>query len=86
MIPQNITKEHVRQAAAQIDMEGVPIEREPKEYHVIVDGKRYPLMYVVSLANKFANGEELEPRVFGPGEAIRRLIRLDFQIKPIEQM
>jgi hypothetical protein len=84
VIPRNIIREHVWQAAAQIDTEGVPTEREPKEYPVIVDGKRYPLMYVVSLANKFANGEELEPRVFGPGEAIRRLIRLGFQIKPIE--
>ena len=79
MIP-HITKEHVRQAAAQIDMEGVPPGRQSKKYDVIVDGKPYPPKYTISKASKYANGEELQPFVFIASEALRFLERLGFRI------
>lgn len=80
MIPQNITREHIRQAAAQIYEQGVPPERESKKYDVIVDEKRFPPKYVISKANEYANGEELQPFVFIASEALKFLDRLGFRI------
>ena len=84
MIPLKITKDHIRQAAQQIDDEGVPKGREARKYHVIVNGKYYPLKYIVSKAKEYANGEELSPYAFTAPQALRFLKKLDFKIIPIE--
>ena len=83
MIPKNITREHIRQAAAQIDKEGVSPGRQSRKYHVIVDDKPYPPKYIISKANMYANGEKLMPFIFTAQEALCFLKSRGFQIKPI---
>ena len=79
-IPQNITKDHVLKAIKEIDEKGVPPGRGSKTYFLIHDGKKYPPKYVISLANKYANGEELDYRKFNAQEAVRYLEKLGFEI------
>ena len=67
MIPQNIRKEHIISALDEIRNKGVPKGRDSKKYKLISDGQPFPPKYVVSLANKYANGEELDPSVFNGG-------------------
>lgn len=93
MIPENITQDHIRQAARRIDDEGVPNRREPREYEVIVDDKSYPIMLIVSWANEFANGYELlgcerggRRRDFRPQEAKAFLRRKGFQVRQINRV
>ena len=61
VIPKNINIENIIDAIKEIDLKRlnkVSIS-ESRKYDLIYEGKRYPLKYVLSLANKFANGEEL---------------------------
>jgi hypothetical protein len=85
MIPSNITREHIRQAAAKIDKEGVPPGRKSRKYQVWVDDKPYPPPLIVCWANKFANGIELQPFEISAQEALRYLKGLGFQIEPIRE-
>lgn len=60
MIPPNINREHVIEAAKWIDVHGVPDIRKPKKYVVDFNGKAYPPKYLLARANVFANGQELD--------------------------
>jgi len=87
MIPRNITREHLLQAIEQIDREGVPARKKSHYYDVIHNGNRYPPKYVISLANVFANGEQLDHNSFEGGlntTAFKLLEREGFTI--VEKM
>ena len=65
MIPNNITHQHILNAIQEID-EGrvrIPLDREPHN-----NDKLYPPKFIISLANKYANGNELESEKFSGGE------------------
>jgi len=85
MVPENITREHILQAATHIDKHGYPDIRRPTTYYVIVNGKHYPPKYIISKANEFANGEELHPYRFSYSQALRCLERLGFRIEPMRE-
>jgi 5-methylcytosine-specific restriction protein B len=60
MIPQNITKEHVLQAIADIEQNGLRYAAAKSRVHELVfNGKPYPPKYTIALANEFANGHAL---------------------------
>lgn len=59
MIPDNITKEHIEKAIAEIDKKGVRKGRLSSTYDLVHNGKSYPPKLVISIANRFANEEEL---------------------------
>jgi len=67
MIPINITSSHIISAIREIDRDGVPPRRNSKLYDLLYNGRRYPPKYVVSIANRYANGVELSPYDFGGG-------------------
>lgn len=67
MIPANIGCEHILRALEEIDQNGIPKRRNATRYHLNYGGKRYPPKYVISLANKYANGLELNPVNFNGG-------------------
>ncbi len=67
MIPDNITKEHILSAIAEIKREGVPDSRKSYTHYLKYEGEEYPPKYVLSIANKFANGVELNPSEFSAG-------------------
>jgi hypothetical protein len=81
MIPNNIARNHILKAIQEIDRAGIPKGRNSKKFKLVFDEKAYPPKYVISLANKYANGEELEPSDFGGGrETNDYLGRLGFEI------
>ncbi len=64
----HITKEHIFQAIQEIDNEGIRPGRNSSTYDLIYNDKPYPPKLVVSLANKYATGEELDHNTFAGGQ------------------
>jgi hypothetical protein len=84
MIPANIESEHIIKAIREIDLNRVPPGRESRSFLLIFEGKQYPPKYVLSQANKFANGEELDPSRFSGGQETNYFLRrLRFDILEI---
>ena len=65
--PDNISKEHIIQAFQKIEREGIPLNGDSNYYDVEFNGKYFPPKLVVSLANLFANGIELDRNSFEGG-------------------
>lgn len=83
MIPQAIKHEHVVKAIADIRAGGVPKKREPTKFNLVYEGRLYPPKFAVSLAAKYATGQELPAEVFSGGnEANSFLTGLGFEIQP----
>jgi len=81
MIPDNISKEHVLKAILNINNNGIEKKRKSKSYQLKYNNELYPPKYLISLANKYANNEILEPDTFSGGaETNNFLIRLGFEI------
>jgi len=84
MIPLNIEKEHIIKAIGEIDSNGVPSGRQSIKFCIRFEEKQYSPKYVLSLANKFANGEELDPSSFNGGQETNNFLkRLEFDIVEI---
>ena len=66
-IPKNIGKEHLIQAIEKIEHEGIPLNGESSYYDVVFNKKFYPPKLIVSIANLFANGQELDRNTFDGG-------------------
>jgi hypothetical protein len=82
-IPGNITRKDLLQAIDRIDKESIPANAHSSTYDVIHEGKPYPPKLVVSWANEFANGEELDRMSFYGGKntgCFKLLEREGFQI------
>jgi MoxR-like ATPase len=67
-IPKNIKKENLIQAINKIDKEGIPADGASQFYDVLYNGKKYPPKLVISYANIFANGSELDRTSFKGGK------------------
>jgi len=84
MIPSNITCDHVIKALNEIDAGTIPPGRYSKKFVLVFKGKRYPPKYVISLANKFSNWEELNPPEFSGGQETNKFLKgLGFDIEEI---
>jgi hypothetical protein len=80
-IPKNISSSHVEQAIQEIDRSGIPDRRESTKYVLTYNDKNYPPKLVISIANKYANGEELSSSKFNGGrESNTFLTSLGFSI------
>lgn len=66
-IPDNITKDHLLKAIEKIDNDGIPEYGQSQYYDVLYNEKKYPPKLIVSYANLFANGEELDRNAFEGG-------------------
>lgn len=86
-IPKNITREHVLQAINEIHHHGIRQGREGQRYFLVDRGIHLPLKYIISLANKYANGEELDPNPnnFNTYSAWNYLLDLDFELIDVEE-
>jgi 5-methylcytosine-specific restriction protein B len=83
-IPNNINKEHLLEAIRKIDNEGIPKDGDSQYYDVDFNGKKYPPKVIVSYANIFANGSELDRKTFKGGRNTDCFILLEkygFEIK-----
>jgi len=75
MIPKNIRKEHIIKAIEEIKKSGVPKGRRSRKFLLEFEGEFYPPKYVISLANKYANGVELDPSTFSGGRETNGFLR-----------
>jgi len=81
MIPRNICRDHVLKAIEEIKRTGIPEGRGLRKFLVEFSGSYYPPKYVISLANKYANNQELKPSEFSGGSESNDFLRgLGFQI------
>ncbi len=86
-VPENISREDCLKAIAEIDAEGIPDRAPSTGYDLEHDGKRYPPKVVVSIANRFANGEDLDRSTFrgGVNTGAHKLLKSNgFDIVPKE--
>jgi len=79
-IPKNIAKEHIEKAIAEIRQSVIPAERFSVAYFLKVGNENLPPKYVISIANKYANGIELDSKDFNAIEAKNFLKKLKFEI------
>lgn len=59
-VPENITREHVFQAIIKIMIEEEPVRRKSTTNYLIYEGREYSPKLVLSWANLFINGEEID--------------------------
>jgi len=86
MIPKNIKKEHIIKAIEEIKRNGIPKGRDSKKFLLEFNGEYYPPKYIISLANKHANGEILDPAQFSGGKETNDFLRnLGFNIIEISK-
>ena len=81
----NLTVDHVRQAIAEIDQNGVPADARSTTYDLVEGEKRYPPKLVFSLAIKYLTGTALPRTEFSAGEdksSFRILRNLGLSIVP----
>jgi hypothetical protein len=81
MIPKNLNNDHILAAIAEINKNGIPSGRNATKYHLIYKGKAFPPKYVISLANKYANGTLLKSNEFNGGKETNDfLARYEFHV------
>lgn len=81
MIPKNIDQNHILKVIRKIDKNGIPKSRKSRKFQLFYDGKYYPPKYVISLANRYANGIELEPSEFSGGQETNSFLKkLGFEV------
>jgi hypothetical protein len=81
MIPKNLNNDHILAAIAEINKNGIPSGRNATKYHLIYKGKAFPPKYVISLANKYANGTVLKSNEFNGGKETNDfLARYEFHV------
>lgn len=78
MFPNNITLENVINAIEFIDNNDIPRNRVSREWFLVYNNQQYPPKYCISIANRFANGQELSSSDFVTSEAVNYLIGLGF--------
>ena len=64
---ENISKEDIIKAIKEIDEKGIEKGAHSSTYDLVLNDKRYPPKLVVSLANKYANGEIIDRETFSGG-------------------
>lgn len=79
-IPSNISKEHIERAIKEIDLSKIPNGRLSYNYFLKVGTKMLPPKYILSMANKYANNEELLSRDFQAVDAKAFFKKLGFEI------
>ncbi|MEQ3691042.1 MAG: hypothetical protein ABNG98_05950, partial [Flavobacterium sp.] len=80
-----ITKEHILQAIQEIDKEGIRNGRHSSTYDLVFNDKSYPPKLVISIANRFATGVELDSSTFSGGigtDAFKLIEKYGFKIFP----
>ena len=88
-IPDNITADHVLEAARRIDAGAGRVFGSPTRYEVLIGSKAYPPKALIGVAAGIATGVELGPDDFssgvGPGQAVFVLKRLGFEVRQIDR-
>lgn len=83
-IPKNISKEHIEKAIEELRNYEIPLNRLSERYFLKFGDIEYPPKYTITIANKFANGEEWPSENFQAIEAKTYLKKLGFTIIDIK--
>lgn len=75
MIPKNITDKEIIKAINEIDVYGIPKNRNSTKYLIKHNNSFYPPKYVLSIANKLINGQELSPSNFNGGNETNNFLK-----------
>ena len=82
-----IKKQDIIDALKYIDENGVPFHNQSTKYELVTeDGKRYPLKYVVDVADHIANGTDISTEGFSAVEAKSYLEGQEFTIETWRQL
>lgn len=81
MIPKGLSDEHFQHAALEIDRRGVARRRASRHYDLILNSKSYPPKYVISLANRFAHGNDFPADKFNAIEAKEYFLRSGYKVR-----
>lgn len=84
-IPENITKNHIESALKEVDPSRIPRRRLSYQYFLEHNGQKLPPKYIISIANKYANGDELESNAFSAIEAKNYLLKMGYSISEIKE-
>ena len=76
----NISRNHIIKAIERLDLKNIPNERKSHSYYLEYNTNYYPPKYIVCVANKYANGKELESWQLGSRIARTLLRNLGFNI------
>jgi hypothetical protein len=79
-IPSNDGREQIEKAIKEIIKDGVRSRRESRQWVLEYGGRHYPPKYVISLANRYSNGIELDAGDFTSYMARKHLKRLGYSI------
>ncbi len=81
MITKNIKREHIIKAIEEVKKVGILKGRSSKKFLLKYNDIYYPPKYIISLANKFVNGKELDSSEFSGGKETNNFLRaLGFNI------
>lgn len=80
MIPKNINEKHIKKAISEILKNEIPSVRKEVHYSLVVNGVSLPPKYIISIANIYANGIELDSNKFISDEAMAYLVKKGFVI------
>jgi predicted ATPase len=84
-IPKNISDKDIVKATQRIKATSIPPSRESERYFLVYGDESFPPKYVISVANYFTNGIELDPSMFNTYEAQDYLRDLKFTIVDIKE-
>jgi predicted ATPase len=84
-IPDNISEKDIVRAIQRIKVTSVPPIRRSERYFLAYGDESFPPKYVISVANYFTNGIELDPDSFNTYEAQDCLRNLGFSIIDIKE-
>ncbi len=79
-IPKNITREDVVHALQEIQEKGVPSRYGYRTNYVLFENEKFPPKYVIMVANKYANGRELDASELYTNGARKYLRDLGFKV------
>src|SRR3954470_8251261 len=80
MIPKGLSHVHFLRAATEVERRGVPRSRAARHYDLLLNGKKYPPKYIISLANRFAHGSVFPAGSFNAVEAKDYLLRHGYKV------
>lgn len=80
MIPKSLEDNHIKAAAKEIDLNGIPVKRNSTKYLVQIGEALYPPKYIISLAVKHMSGQDLGSGVFDASEARAFLRKKNYKI------
>lgn len=87
MIPRNIKRRHILRALHERKTARIPKGRLSRKFLLEYCGNHFPPKYVISLANKHANGVELGPEQFSGGSESNTFLRsLGFKVGKVSDL